>query len=246
VNVATISYDPPEILGRFAEQHQISYPMLSDRNSVIIRKFGILNTNIRADTRFYGIPFPGQYLLAPDGTVHDKLFLPDFQTRAGASEVLLKYYGIPAGGKGVTISAEDVQATIILSDKRSFGGQRLGVAVDFKVAPGWHIYGAPLPVGYTPTSVVFDNALVASQSLTLPQPKPVKFELLGEVLPVYEGDFKALGYILLKQKLSTGQQKLDGTLNFQECNDNICKLPQSRRFEVPLIIDPYVPATAKK
>jgi alkyl hydroperoxide reductase subunit AhpC len=139
VNVASISYDSREILDRFADQYHITYPMLSDHDSLIIRKFGILNTNVPPGTRFYGIPFPGQYLLAPDGTVRDKLFLPDYQTRPTASEVLLKEYRIPAANDGVTITAEDVQARIVVSDKRSFSGQRLGAAVNFKVAPGWQI-----------------------------------------------------------------------------------------------------------
>jgi len=145
----------------------------------------------------------------------------------------------------LTIAAEDVQATIVLSDNRGSGGQRLGTAVDFKVAPGWHIYGEPLPADYTPTSVKFDDALVANQSLTFPKPKPVKFDLLDEVLPVYEGNFKARGYILLKQKLPMGQQKLAGTINFQECNDNICKVPQSIHFEMPITLD-AVSALPKK
>ena len=234
------------ILGRFADQYHITYPMLSDHDSLIIRKFGILNTNVLPGTRFYGIPFPGQYLLEPDGTVRDRSFLPDYQTRPTASEVLLKEYGIPAADDGVTITAEDVQARIVISDKRSFSGQRLGAAVNFKVAPGWHIYGEPLPTGYSPTSVKFDDDLVASQALEFPQPKPVKFELLGETLPVYHGEFRATGYILLKQKLPPGEQKLTGTLNFQECNDKICKLPQSVRFQIPMRIDPYVPAAAKE
>jgi hypothetical protein len=246
VNVASISYDSCEILDRFADQYHITYPMLSDHDSLIIRKFGILNTNVPPGTRFYGIPFPGQYLLAPDGTVRDKLFLPDYQTRPTASEVLLKEYRIPAADNGVTITAENVQARIVVSDKRSFSGQRLGAAVNFKVAPGWHIYGEPLPAGYNPTAVKFDDDLVASQTVEFPPPKPVKFELLGETLPVYQGEFRATGYILLKQKLATGEHKLTGTLNFQECNDKICKLPQSVRFQIPIRIDPYVPAAAKK
>ena len=220
--------------------------MLSDHDSLTIRKFGILNTNVPSGTRFYGIPFPGQYLLTSDGAVHEKLFLPDYQTRPTASEVLLKEYSIPAADDGVTITAEDLQAKIVVSDKRSFAGQRLGTAVNFKVAEGWHIYGEPLPAGYSPTSVKFDDDLVTSQELQFPQPKPVKFELLGETLPVYQGEFRATGYILLRQKLPPGEQKLMGTLNFQECNDKICKLPQLVRFQIPLKIDPYVPAAAKK
>ena len=63
---------------------------------------------------------------------------------------------------------------------------------------------------------------------------------------MYEGEFRATGYVLLKQKLPAGEQMLKGTLNFQECNDKICKLPQSVRFQIPIKVDPYVPAAAKK
>jgi peroxiredoxin len=56
--------------------------MLSDTGSVVIRDFGILNTKVPPDvTRFYGIPFPGQYLIAPNGIVKDKLSLVDYQER---------------------------------------------------------------------------------------------------------------------------------------------------------------------
>jgi len=216
--------------------------MLSDKGSVVIRKFGILNTNVPPEvTKFYGIPFPGQYMLAADSTVREKLFLPDFETREGGSEVLLKNFGTAVGNNAVMVTAQDVQAKVTLSDVRSFGGQRLGVLVDFHVPPGWHVYGEPLPTGYCATSVKFDDDLVASQSLDFPKPTPFNFKLLGETLPVYQGSFKAVGNVLLKNKLDPGDHKLAGTLSFQECNDSICKLPQTARFEIPIKVDPYVP-----
>ena len=112
--------------------------MLSDKGSGVIRKFGILNTNVPPDvTRFYGIPFPGQYLIAPDGIVKDKLFLPDYQERPTASEVLLKEFG--TGGNSVMVKAEDVSAKVTVSDTRSYSGHRLGVSVAFEVAPNFQI-----------------------------------------------------------------------------------------------------------
>ena len=51
--------------------------MLSDKGSAVIRRYGILNTNIPPTHKFYGIPFPGEYLVAPDGRVADKVFLPE-------------------------------------------------------------------------------------------------------------------------------------------------------------------------
>src|SRR5260370_36869482 len=112
--------------------------------------------------------------------------------------------------------------------------------VAFRVAPGWHVYGEPLPTGYSPTSIKFDDDLVASQSLNFPKPTPVNFKLLGETLPVYQGIFKAVGDVLLNNKIAAGDHKLAGTLSFQECNDSICKLPQTVHFEIPLKVYAYV------
>lgn len=221
--------------------------MLSDKGSVVIRQFGILNANVPADvTRFYGIPFPGQYLLAADGTVKDKVFLADYQERPTASQVLLTDFDTSVGNNGVVVKADDVTAKVILSDVRSFSGQQLGLAVDFEVAPGWHIYGNTVPQEYTPTSVKLDDDLVSAQSLNFPKPTPVKFELLGETLPVYQGAFKAAGSVRLKQKLSPGDHKLAGALSFQECNDSLCKMPQTVRFEIPIRIEALTPAAPKK
>jgi DsbC/DsbD-like thiol-disulfide interchange protein len=232
------------VLHRFGEAHRIAYPMLSDEGNAVIRSFGILNTNVPNDVRFYGIPFPGQYLLNRDGTVKAKSFLPDYQERPSASMVLVTEFGT-ANGSAASVESGDLKARIVLSDVRAVSGEQLGVMAQFEVAPGWHVYGKPLPAEYTPTTVTFDEDFVSSQKLEFPKPTPLKFELLGETLPVYQGNFKAVGEINVRQKLSPGEYKLGGTLSFQECNDNLCKMPQQVRFEVPLRVEAMVPATPK-
>jgi DsbC/DsbD-like thiol-disulfide interchange protein len=232
------------VLRRFSDGRHISYPLLSDQGSAVIRRFGILNTNVPTDVRFYGIPFPGQYLVGPDGVVKTKMFLPDYQERPSGSAVLLTEYGA-ALGNAVEVKADDLKARIALSDVRAYSGQQLGVSADFELAPGWHIYGKPLPEEYTPTTITFDGDLVSNQSLEFPKPTPVKFELLGQTLPVYQGSFRAAGNLLLKQKLNPGEHQLKGTLSFQECNDNLCKIPRQVHFEIPLRIEALVGATPK-
>jgi hypothetical protein len=226
------------VLARFANAHQITFPLLTDKGSAVIRRYGILNNNIPRSHMFYGIPFPGEYLVAPDGRVTDKVFLPSYQDRATASEVLLKDFGTGAGGNAIEVKSDETKARIRLSDSSAFSGQELAVAADFAIKPGWHIYGKPLPNGYVPTAISFDAAMVARQSFDFPQPTPIKFVALGETLPAYTGDFKAIGKVLLREKLAAGEHKLVGELKFQECNDQICKLPQTVRFEIPLTIQP--------
>jgi DsbC/DsbD-like thiol-disulfide interchange protein len=211
--------------------------MLSDKGSAVIRKFGILNANIPEGHPFFGIPFPGDYLIDAGGTVRDKEFLPNYETRPAASEVLLKNFGVGAGGSAVEITGGDVRATIRTSSDRAVPGRELGVSAEFEIPSGWHIYGQPLPDNYVATSLEFDSETVTAQSFDFPKATPVEFKSLGETLPVYSGSVRAFGRILIKSGLKPGEYKLKGTLRFQECSEQICELPQKIAFEIPITID---------
>ena len=245
VKIAVISYDSQEILQRFSAAHELGFPCLADKGSVVIREFGILNSNIPKDHPFYGIPFPGDYLISPDGVVRAKYFLPDYQTRVASSEILLNELGAEANGKSVSLAAGDIRIVITPSTDHAAAGQEIGVAADFSIAEGWHIYGQPLPANYTPTTIVFDGDFVAKQSFEYPDPKNVAFPELGETLPVYAGSFRAKGRILVRSGLKPGDYKLKGTLTFQECSNQICKIPQSATFEIPFRIDPMASAAPR-
>jgi hypothetical protein len=245
VKIAAITYDSQEILHRFSAAHQLGFPCLSDKGSVVIREFGILNPNIPNDDPFYGIPFPGDYLISPDGVIKAKYFLPDYQTRVASSEILLNEFGADANGNSVSLTAGDLRIVITASTDHAVAGQEIGVAADFSIVKGWHIYGQPLPANYTPTTIVFDSDYVAKQSFEYPDPRKVAFPELGETLPVYAGSFRAKGRILARSGLKPGDYKLKGKLSFQECSNQICKIPQSVTFEIPFRIDPMASAAPK-
>ena len=243
--VAAISYDSQATLKRFADAHQITYPLLSDQGSAVIRKFGILNPNIPEGNMFHGIPFPGDYVLAPDGTVTAKHFIPDYQTRPTASGILLADFNVIGDGASVSIAADDVRANISLSSGVTAQCLELGVSVEITVAPGWHVYGEPLPEGYVATSVKFISEVVGDQHLTLPPARPVEFKMLGETLPVYEGSVRGKGTIAISRRAKPGDYKLAGVLKFQECSDTICKAPQQVPFEIPIKIEGMTPGLKK-
>jgi hypothetical protein len=245
VKIAAITYDSQEILQRFSAAHHLDYPLLSDKGSVVIREFGILNTNVPKDHPFYGIPFPGDYLISPDGLIKAKYFLPDYQTRVASSEILLNEFGAETDAKSISLTIGDIRIVITPSTDHAVAGQEIGVAADFSIATGWHIYGQPLPANYTPTTIVFDSECVAKQSFEYPDPQKVAFPELGETLPVYAGGFRAKGRILVRSGFKPGDYKLKGTLSFQECSDQICKIPQSVIFEIPFKIDPMASPAPK-
>ena len=245
LGVAAISYDSQATLKRFADAHRITYPLLSDQGSAVIRKFGILNPNIPEGNMFHGIPFPGDYVLAPDGTVTAKHFIPDYQTRPTASGILLADFNAIGGGASVTIAADDVRAKISLSGAVTAQSLELGVSVEITIAPGWHIYGEPLPEGYVATSVKFTSELVSDQHFILPPARPVEFKLLGETLPVYERSVRGKGTIAISRRAKPGDYKLAGVLKFQECSDAVCKIPQQVPFEIPIKIEAMTPGLKK-
>ena len=226
----------------------------------MIRAFGIFNTNIPEDHKMmYGIPFPGDYLLTPDGIVRDKRFLPSYEYRPSASGPALRSGGATATNS-VEIDAGALTATVTLSADRCFPGQELATALHIRLRPGWHIYGKPLPSSYRPTELIFEGSIVGEQSIELPAAKPMRLEALGETLPVYEGEVRAPGRLGIKwsppmpakfmepfgKTLAPGPYKIAGTLKFQPCSATVCEAPQAIRFELPLELEAGVPPTPKK
>jgi hypothetical protein len=154
---------------------------------------------------------------------------------ARADSVTDKLLGLPSV-KEATVRSGDVQATIKPSVRQASPGQDIAVSADFFIASPWHIYGKPISTDYVPTAVTFDNGLVAKQSMDFPKPEMVKFEALGQTLPVYKGSMHAGGNVKLRSDLKPGDYQLSGKVEFQECSDNICKMPQSIAFAIPITI----------
>jgi hypothetical protein len=227
----------------------------------VIRAFEIFNTNIPEDHKMmYGIPFPGDYLLAPDGIVRDKRFLPNYEYRPSATALALRNAGGAAAENSVEIDAGAFSATVTLSADKCFPGQELATALRVGLKPGWHIYGKPLPGNYRATELIFESPIVGEQSIELPAAKPMLLEALGETLPVYEGEVRATGRLGIKwsppmpakfmepfgKAIAPGPYKIAGTLRFQACSDTVCEPPRAIRFELPLELEAGVPPAPRK
>ncbi len=247
LRLAAVSYDSRETLQHFAEKYQIEYPLLSDRDSAVIRSFGILNTNIAPNLRAHGVPHPMEYLIAPDGLVIHKYFVPNYQHRVTASSVAFREFGV-VGEEApvVTLRSGALSVDIGLSTARAFAGQQISFFARFALEPGWHVYGAPLPEGYISTSVTFDGAAIVEQSFELPPAAPMRMDFLGETVPVYSGSFQGSGSLLLRFPLDAGKIVLSGRVRFQQCCDTTCEPPETIPFELPLTLEPFMDATRSK
>lgn len=76
-----LSYDSPEKLAEFTGKSNITFPLLSDADSATIKAFNLLNNDVSADSRSYGIPHPAIVFIANDGTVRAVLREEGYRTR---------------------------------------------------------------------------------------------------------------------------------------------------------------------
>ena len=75
-----ISYDATAKLKEFSDANQISFPLLSDASSQVIKAFGIHDRD--------GYPHPGTYLVDQDGVVRAVLAKEGYRDRHSTEELI--------------------------------------------------------------------------------------------------------------------------------------------------------------
>ena len=88
IAVVAMTYDTPELQQVFIDKQGISYPFLSDIDARSVLALDILNTKYAPGDDSYGIPFPGIYVVNPEGIIVGKIFVEGYRTRVDAASVL--------------------------------------------------------------------------------------------------------------------------------------------------------------
>ena len=241
LNIAAISYDAPEVLHRFATTYGITYPLLSDTTSQVIRRFGLFNPNMPEGTFLYGVPFPGTYVLDHTGRVQAKSFVVDHTNRTTAASFLMQQrHLIPENGH-LQIETEDLRLTLRISSQVIRPGQNILLQAQLEINPDLHINGPEVPEGYRPTTLRFEPAdWLLEPQLRFPLPQPFHLAVLNETLPVYTGTIVIEGNLFLKRGVAAGEYCLRGVLQYQACTDSECYVPTDVPFDIPLRVEPPV------
>ena len=220
---------------------------MSDEGSVVIRRFGILNTIIdpedsRAE-RFYGIPFPGTYVVDEAGVVTEKFFNRHYATRTSAGSILDSALGrVLRHEESPEADHQDQRArvTTFLSDPTLTLEVVNTLYVRIEMAEGFHIYAEPLPDGYFPTTVTVEpsNGIAIGEPV-LPPTTPMRFDLLDVTLNVYEGTVDIAVPITPIAKLfgadytpTRESVELNVVVDYQACSDTVCYLPEVVRLSL--------------
>ncbi len=88
IKVATVTYDDQRDSQAFHKRHKLPYPILKDEGSELIISLGILNKAPVPGDRFYGIPYPGMFLVDRDGIIRAKFAEEGYKVRPNFNGVL--------------------------------------------------------------------------------------------------------------------------------------------------------------
>lgn len=223
IGIAAISYDSPAVLADFANRRGITFPLLADVGSHVIREFGILNTvaeealgpngddpAVQADVTRYvsvfgssqlivGTPYPGTFMLDANDRVSSRFFEEFYRERNTTSNVMLKMgIGLSpiAAIQGTTAQ---LKFTAYPSNDFVTVGTRFSLAVEITPDPGMHVYapGAEA-MGYRVIGLnLTPNPLVRYEPVEYPESEIYHFQPLDEYVPVYLRPFTLLQEVVV-------------------------------------------------
>ena len=79
--LAGLSYDTPEILAQVAKRRAVTFTLLSDPKSEVIKRYGLLDPDYKPGSKAYGVPRPIMLIIGKDGIVKAKLYEESFTKR---------------------------------------------------------------------------------------------------------------------------------------------------------------------
>lgn len=88
INIAALTYDSVELLKTVQEDQDIQFPLLHDEEVSIVNAFGVRNLDYEPGHRIYGIPYPGIFLIDPDGVIKAKFAEERYQDRPPFEDIL--------------------------------------------------------------------------------------------------------------------------------------------------------------
>lgn len=224
IGVAAISYDSQEILASFAEERGITFPLLSDADSAVIKAYGILNTvaveaagprkddpGLLADVQKFvavsgmfpevvGTPFPGTFMLDTDGRVESRFFEEFYRERNTTANVMLKLGIDLSPVAAIEGSSDQLDFTAYPSNDTVTAGARFSIVVKVEPKPGMHVYAPGAEkMRYRVIGLNLDpNPSVRYKPVAYPESEIYYFEPLDEHVPVYQHPFTLLQEVVVK------------------------------------------------
>jgi hypothetical protein len=149
-----VSYDPVAVLRAFADKQAITFPLLSDEGSHVMRRLGLLNERVQEDHAAYGIkpdprhtnlPYPGVFVLDEAGVIVAKRFHESYRERDTGGALLAQTLRVlePRPSRAVDFPGPSIVVGAWLDSPTYSFFQRMHLNLELRVDPGFRI-GAPM------------------------------------------------------------------------------------------------------
>lgn len=232
IGLAAISYDSEAILKDFSERHHITFALLADPQSEIIREYGVLNAEAKGMTQ--GMALPGFIYIDPSGRVKEKFFEAACTDRYTANNLIGKLFPELTEQVSRSIDAPHIALALQQSDQVAVPGSRVTLITEVTLGPDLHVY-APGVKGYIPIEFKLDPSPDLELDRALyPPSRSLFLDAIKEQVPVFEGTFRIRQDITLSAQRdfvkSLGDGKIvsiQGQLKYQACDRNVCYVPVS-------------------
>ncbi|MCC6585321.1 MAG: redoxin domain-containing protein [Bryobacterales bacterium] len=243
MKVAAVTYDSPAVLKQFSDRVSLAYPLLADEGSKVIRAFGILNTNIPEDNQFFGVPFPGTYIVDAQGTVKSKYFEDDYRERFTAGSILVKDFGL-LGEEGRELTTKHLKLRTWASNTKAYVGSRVTVGLDVELLPGMHVYAPGVQDSYKPIDwKIQESPAWVTLAGSYPKGRLLRLRAINETVPVYQGKFRLTREVVVGQPKEIAaaltpdrELKVQAWFYYQACDDKICYAPVTVPLDYRLYI----------
>ena len=251
IPVYTLSYDEADALRDFRDAHKITYPLLSDPDSKVIESFGILNTLIKEDDHpWYGIPYPGTYVVDASGTITHKFFDSNLAVRVGPEQLLSAALGesVEIAERTEAESSEQVEFDVYVKGENLTSTVQRNLVAQFRVPKGKHVYAEPAPEGTRAINIELDEIEgLVPRDVIRPSAESHKLAGTDETFGVHHDIFE-LAIPLTVNNAAGEEIRVSGSIVWQSCDDEVCDIPVSHPFEItlPVAAAPAVALGSKK
>ena len=246
IHVAAVTFDAPDVLRDFAQRVGITYPLLSDRDSKMIRAFGVLNEAVPAGHRFHGVAKACRLLIDEAGRVTAKFLEDDAADRVTAGNILVRELQGESGAPRTEKETKHLRLSTWASDEVVRSENRVALVLDVHLRPKMHVY-APEVVGYIPIEWVMTEAAgLRHFPASYPGSELLHLPAIQEIVPVYSGSFRLMAEVSLGKADDLavltddiGELVIEGAFRYQACDDKLCYLPEEVALEWTFQLEPH-------
>ena len=209
-------------------------------------------TVTQASERLRGIPFPGTFMVDRGGRVTARFFEDFYWERNTVSNIMLRVGAARMPVNAIQASSEHLTLNAYPSDPSASFGTRFSLVVDVTPKQGMHVY-APGASSYKVISLnIVPQPHVRMMPTRYPASEIYYFKPLNERVPVYRKPFTLAVEIVPEatpdaRKSLSGMNELvlNGTLEYQACDDKICFNPVSLPLSWKIAPRENVPGAAR-